>query len=183
MAENKVQFNLRNVHYAMVTESGYGTPKKLPGAVNLDLSPAGEQTTFYADGIAYYVTNANNGYTGSIEMARFTDEFYKDVYGFTADTNKVLTENSFVETKPIALLFQIDGDADESLYCLYNVTMGRPNVAGQTQEASKTVQTQSADITAAPLDSGKIFARTTAETPKATKDNWFKAVYTGAESA
>lgn len=178
--ENKVQFNLKNVHYAMLTDGGaYDTPKAVPGAVSLTLTPAGDTSTFYADGLAYYVSVANNGYTGSLEMARFTDEMVKDVFGFTEDANKVLTESNLTEAHPIALLFEIDGDVDKSLYCLYNVTMVRPNINGATSTATKDVQTQTADITAAPLASGKIFARTTGATPEATKNNWFKSVYTG----
>ena len=70
---NKIKFGLKNVHYAVVTESGgvvsYGTPKHIPGAVNLTLSAAGESVQFYADDIVYYEENTNNGYEGSLEMA------------------------------------------------------------------------------------------------------------------
>ena len=91
MTENKVQFNLKNVHYALLTETitegtvGYSwaVPVRVPGAVNLSLEAQGEITPFYADGIVYYQTVANNGYSGDLEMARFIDQMMKDVWGWT----------------------------------------------------------------------------------------------------
>ena len=77
MAENKVQFNLKNVHYAVLTvEDGvpsWATPVHVPGAVTLTLDPQGEVKPFHADGIVYYQTVSNNGYAGDLEMARFPD--------------------------------------------------------------------------------------------------------------
>ena len=104
----------------------------------------------------------------------------KDVWGFAEDTNKVLIEDASIEPKEFALLFQIDGDATESLYALYSVTAKRPAISSKTNEKSKEPQTQSLSMTAIPLPDGKVRARTTAETPEEIKANWFKSVYTGA---
>ena len=76
MADNKVKFGLKNVHYAVLTvgEDGaatYDTPVPIPGAVNLSLDAAGDTSTFYADNMAYFVTAANDGYSGTLEMAVF----------------------------------------------------------------------------------------------------------------
>ena len=56
MANNKVKFNLWNVHYApLLTNTtssiSYGKPIPIPGAVSLSLDPTGENSAFYADGI------------------------------------------------------------------------------------------------------------------------------------
>lgn len=182
-SENKVQFNLKNAHYALKSESGYATPVAIPGSVNLNLSPEGDSTTFYADGIAYYCTTANNGYTGDLEIAIVPLQMLKDVWGFTEDANKVLIEDASIEPKEFALLFQIDGDATESLYALYSVTAKRPAISSKTNEKSKEPQTQSLSMTAIPLADGKVQARTTATTPDTVKENWFKSVYTGANGA
>ena len=89
----------------------------------------------------------------------------------------MLTENANTTPKPFALLYQIDGDADEELYVLYNVSGSRPNIGSQTNEATKEPRTQSADISAIPLGNGNVLARTTADTPSATKTGWFSSVF------
>lgn len=184
--ENKVQFNLKNVHYAVLTESktggattySWGTPVAVPGAVNLNLEQQGEITKFYADGIVYYQSPVNNGYEGDLEMARMVDKMLQDVWGMTlGTTSKVLTENANTEAKAFALLFQIDGDADEDYYVLYNCTGTRPAIAAKTKEDTKEPQTQSSTISAAPLGNGNVMARTTSETPEATKNSWFSQVF------
>ena len=184
--ENKVQFNLKNVHYAVLTETkvggtsnySWGTPVAVPGAVNLNLEQQGEITKFYADGIVYYQSPVNNGYEGDLEMARIVDKMLQDVWGMTlGTTSKVLTENANTEAKAFALLFQIDGDADEDCYVLYNCTGTRPGIAAKTKEDTKEPQTQSSTISAAPLGNGNVMARTTSETPEVTKNSWFSQVF------
>ena len=57
MSENKVKFDLRNVHYAPLTYNEskktweFQTPIPFPGAVSLSITARGELTPFYADGI------------------------------------------------------------------------------------------------------------------------------------
>jgi phi13 family phage major tail protein len=75
---NKVKYGLKNVHYAVITESSgavsYGTPVHIPGAVNLTLSPVGEKVRFAADDREdYFAENINNGYDGNLEMALIPD--------------------------------------------------------------------------------------------------------------
>lgn len=180
--ENKVQFNLKNVHYAVLTTTGdkpaWSAPVKVPGAVNLSLDPQGEVTPFYADGIAYYQSVGNSGYSGDLEMARIPDQMMKDVWKYTEDeADKVMIENVDVEPAAFALLFQIDGDADNQLYCLYNCTGTRPPISSTTNTNTKEPQTQTSTITAAALENGNVLARTTAATPEEIRAAWFTKVY------
>ena len=186
MAENKVRFNLKNVHYAVLTETmttsgmtySWATPVHVAGAVSLDLSPEGNTSPFYADGIVFYQSIANQGYSGSLEMARISDTMLKDVWGLTlGSTSKVLTENANVNPKNFALLYQVDGDADNEYYCLYKVSGQRPAIGSETNEESKEPKTQTFDIAAIPLADGLVLARTTADTPTATKTGWFSTVF------
>lgn len=182
MAENKVLFNLKNVHYAPLTVSdgdvSWGTPVHVPGAVSLSLEAESSVEPFYADGIVYYNSVSNNGYSGDLEMARFPDKMLQDIWKFELDsTDKVMIENSFTNAQEFALLFQIDGDADNELYCLYNVTGTKPAVGAETSTDSKTPQTKTSSISAAPLEDGSVMARTTAETTATVRSNWFKKVY------
>lgn len=189
MAENKVQFNLCNAHYAVLTDTvntsgvhtySYGTPVPIPGAVTLTLDAAGDTSTFYADGMAYYQTQANNGYSGSLEVARIPDQMLTDVWGVTlATTDKTLIEFSNVQPKEIALLYQIDGDAGDQRYCLYRCSLGRPGIGSATTTETKEPQTQTVDIAAMPRADYKVMARTTSLTTSTIVSGWFNAVYTG----
>lgn len=180
-SENKVQFNLKNVHIAVLTPGEspiWAEPVPVPGAVTLTLDPQGEVNPFYADGIVYYQSVSNTGYSGDLEMARFPDQILKDVWGFKEDeTDKVLIENADVEPNPFALLYQIDGDADNQLYCMYNCMGTRPGIGSTTKTQTKEPQTQKSSITASPLENGDVLARTTAETTSEVKAGWFKKVY------
>ena len=78
--KNKVKFNLKNAHYAMlsVSEAGeisYGKPVPMPGSVSISLDANGEPENFYADGVAYYVINNNMGYDGDLELAMIPEAF------------------------------------------------------------------------------------------------------------
>ncbi len=182
MPENKVQFNLKNVHYAVLTETEgtatWAKPVHVPGAVSLALEQQGEVSPFYADGIVYYQTSTNSGYSGDLEMALFPDQMLQDVWGMTLDdTDKVLMENANDKAKPFALLYQIDGDTDNRFYCMYNCTATRPGLGSATKTETTEPQTQSTTISAAPLTNGDIMAKTTAETTESVKTGWFDKVY------
>ena len=71
---NKVKYNLKNVHAAKLTKGDdgnftYDTPQAIPGAVSISLEAEGDSSPFYADGIVYFRSTANNGYSGDLEIA------------------------------------------------------------------------------------------------------------------
>lgn len=74
---NKVKYNLKNVHAAKLTETvtdgvstfTYAKPQAIPGAVSISLDAEGESSPFYADGIVYFRSVTNNGYSGDLEIA------------------------------------------------------------------------------------------------------------------
>lgn len=180
--ENKVQFNLKKVHYAVMNTGGstptWATPVPVPGAVNISLKAQGKLNKFYADGMVYYQSSSNAGYEGDLEMARFIDKMLQDVWGYISDaTSKVMIETVNAEPKSFALLFQIDGDAGNDLYCLYNCTGTRPGIAAATSTETKEPQTQTSTISVAPLENGYVFARTTAETSEDVRNSWFTKVW------
>ena len=185
--KNKVQFNLKNVHYAVLTVTdgtpSWATPVAVPGAVTLTLDPQGSVEPFYADGIVYYQSVANNGYSGDLEVARMHDQMLQDIWKFEMTTDNVLLENANEEPEAFALLYQIDGDKNEDFYCLYNCSGTRPGIGGTTNTETKTPQTRKSTISAVPLPDGKVMARTTSETEASVKTGWFKTVYQKTDTA
>lgn len=188
MAENKVRFGLKNVYYAILTDGNdntnntWATPVAVKGAVNLTLDSNSSDGTFYADNISFYKTFANNGYTGSLEMARISDTMLKDVWGMTV-TNGVLYEASGVNPKAFALLFQIEGDENAELNVLYRVVpTSKPTAGSQTVEETVEPVTQSFDFEALPLvngpsyQKGLIKGRTIDSTSTAIRSAWFSGV-------
>lgn len=176
---DKVKFNIHNVHYAVRQDSGkWAKPVAVPGAVSFALEPEGDVTPFYADGILYYNSVANNGYKGDLEMAVFPAAFLKDVFGVTEGTqSKVLTENAMIEPKAFALLFEEDGDASGTKFVLYNCTATRPKRSYKTNETSKTPSTSSVSVSVAPLSDGRVLAMTQSDTPESTLAGWYDSVF------
>ena len=151
MAENKVSFGLKNVHYAILTEttdsqtgvvtSSYGTPKAWPGAVDISLDPNGDPIIFAADNGAYYTISNNKGYEGDFNSARIPDEVRIDLLGNHKDKNGLIVETDKDEVTYFALLFEVDGDQRPNRYCFYKVSISqRPQVAGQTTDPSSDIE-------------------------------------------
>lgn len=187
--KNKVKYNLKNVHYALLTiaEDGtvsYGTPIPIPGAVSIGLDANGEPSNFYADGYAYYTISNNMGYEGDLEIAMVPESFRVDVLKESLDANKVLIENANVELGNFALLFEFDGDVKKIRHCMYKCAASRPGIESQTNEDEIEVKTETLSLKATPLANGVVKSKTGDDTLDATYQNWYKAVYmptTGSE--
>ncbi|WP_163102253.1 major tail protein [Peribacillus alkalitolerans] len=184
MAENKVQFGLKNAHYAVVTEGvdgsyTYGSPVKFPGATALTLEPKGETTDFYADDILYYSASTNQGYDATLTVAAITEAFRTDVLGEILDaTDKVLTEKNTAKPKKIALLFEFDGDVKATRHALYSCFVSRPGISGGTKTTSAEPGTTELTLIAGPRpEDGIVKVSTTAGTTAGIYDAWYSAVY------
>lgn len=178
---NKVKYNIRKCYFAPVTFNGdtptYETPIALPGAVSISMEPNGEPENFYADGIAYYVINNNQGYEGELELALIPEAFRTKCLSETPDSNGVLIEDIGQQLKPFALLFEFEGDQKAIRHVLYNCTAGRPTMEGATAEDSKEVQPETLAIKATPLPSGIVKGKTGDVTGNSTYNGWYSAVY------
>ncbi len=187
--QNKVKYNLKNVHYAELLSEGengptYGPIKAWPGAVSANFEAQGETNTFYADGIKYYISNANNGYDGDFESALVPEDFKKTIYGFTADTDNVLMENADAPTKYFALLFEFDGDANARKHVLYKCTATRPNISSKTKEATIDPSTETVKITASSVKINGVNipkAETCSETSAEAANAWYQSVHGAAQ--
>ena len=173
---NKVKYNLKNVHAAKLTETesdgtttfSYAEPKAIPGAVSISLDAEGETSPFYADGIVYFRSVTNNGYSGDLEIALIPEWFRTEILQEKLDAKGVLVENSGVgESVKFALLFEFDGDVNAIRHVLYNCSASRPSIESETKED--------------PRSDGLVKARTGDTTDAGTYSNWYKAVYTPTE--
>ena len=175
---NKVKYNLKNVHAAKLTETvadgkttfTYAAPKAIPGAVSI--SP------FYADGIVYFRSVTNNGYSGDLEIALIPEWFRTEILQEELDGKGVLVENSGVgESVKFALLFEFDGDVNAIRHVLYNCSASRPSIESETKEDTIEPGTETLSITADPRSDGLVKARTGDTTDKTAYTNWYKSVY------
>ena len=189
MAKNKVKYNLKNVHAAILTKGDDGTytyakPVAIPDAVSLSLDAEGESNPFYADGVVYFRSTSNNGYSGDLEMALIPEWFRTDILQEEKDSNGVLIERSDItESVYFALLFEFDGDQKAIRHVMYNCTASRPTIESQTKESSIEPGTETLSIAADPREDGLVKSRTGDDTSTATYSNWYKNVYVPSATA
>ena len=185
---NKVKYNLKNVHAAKLTKGDdgnftYDTPQAIPGAVSISLEAEGDSSPFYADGIVYFRSTANNGYSGDLEIALIPEWFRTEILQEVKDNNGVLVEHSDVtESVYFALLFEFDGDIKVIRHVLYNCTASRPSIESETKEETIEPGTETLSLTADPREDGLVKSRTGDDTTDSVYRNWYQAVYVPQES-
>lgn len=172
MAENKVNFGLKNVHYApiIIAPNGvktYGTITKIPGAVELSLEPRGDLAEFYADDILYYVTGANQGYDGTLTIANIPEKFAIECLGEEKGTNGLLTEKVTGKGANFALLFEFDGDLRNTKHILYNCSALRPTLGSSTKTSTTEPFTNELTFVAMPREEDYAVKTKTTETTNA----------------
>ena len=180
---NLVEFGLCDVKYAVVEydsmakEYSVGEIKDIPGAVELSLPASGDETEFYADNILYYADYTDNGYDGTLTIAKIPDEFKVDVLGFKQDANGVLYETADAVTKEIALWFKFDGDKLQKKRCMYRCKISRPDIGGKTTEKTKTPNTSQMKIKAMPRLDNKLIKASIPNDGSENYENFDKALY------
>lgn len=199
MAENKVMYGLKNVHYAKITQTtdpetgtvteSYGAVKAWPGAVNISLDPSGSPIIFAADNTAYYTVANNQGYEGDFESARIPDDIRMDLLGNKKDSKNMMIETDKDQISQFALMFEIDGDQRANRYIFYKVSLAeRPGVSSSTTDPSSDLEvgTETVQFKAVPsskivqidgVDCALIKAFTSADTDATAYANFYSAVY------
>ncbi|SOC12807.1 phi13 family phage major tail protein [Ureibacillus xyleni] len=178
---NKIKYGLKNVHYAVITETAgnitYDTPKPLAGGVSISIAPNGELTEFHADDITYWSAEINNGYDGELEIADLPESFLVDVLGEEL-SNGVLYESSEAKSKKFALTFEINGDVKARRAVLYYCTATRPTIASQTKSATVEPQTSQLTFNARPRPTDyMIKAQTSVEVDATVYDAWNTTIH------
>lgn len=185
MSENKIRYGLSNVHIGTVTlgevgsDPTFGVPKSYEGAVSLKLDAEGEQSVFYADNVAYYVSNSNNGYSGELEMATLPDWLLTEFLGHVKSKEGDVVEISDSKEVAAYIMFQFEGDQSATKHIIYNSTFGRPSIEGNTKEDATDPSTTTIPFKAIPLQTkfGKIIK---AKVPSTSSkyENFFKSAPT-----
>ena len=184
MAKNKVKFGLKNVHVAKLTqdnegEYSYGTPRAIPGAVNISLSAEGDENKMYADDVVYYRSVANNGYSGDLEIALIPEWFRTEILKEVKDDKGVLVETDEDPT-PVyfAMMFEVNGDAHAVRRVFYNCAVSqRPTVESQTKQDNLEPGTETLSLTVDPREDGLVKSATGDDTDATVYRNWYKSVY------
>lgn len=179
---NKIKYGLRSVYYAKATPTTtgsltYATPVAIPGAVNLSLSAEGEANPFYADDVIYFQTNANNGYSGTLEVAMIPQSFATDILCETT-SGVMYVEKANTTPAEFALLFEFQGDESATRHALFRCTASRPDISGATKEASIEPQTETLNITVMPRIDDFVVKAKCPYTTSSTYTQWFQAVPT-----
>lgn len=179
--DNKVKYNIKNAHYAVQNEENgkitFGKPVPIKGSVSVSFDANGDINPFYADGVQYFVSAANNGYEGDAEFALIPDSFRTDVLKEVKDTSGVLTEMADVSSQKFAFLFEFDGDQKAIRRCMYNCTATRPSIESETKEDTIEPGTEKISISNSPLEDGRVKAQTTVDTTDEVYNSWYESVY------
>lgn len=183
----RIRFGLKNLYYAIATEGTggaltYATPVAVPGAKSISLSPAGDSADEYADNAVWYHSDANSGYTGTVELedTAAADAFFTAVLGQTKDTDDVIWEAASDAPVEFALLGQFElagGTETGKRFALLRCTASRPELAGQTKENGLTVNTNTINITAMPRINDDM-VKASCDSSSDAYANWFSAVIT-----
>ena len=82
-----------------------------------------------------------------------------------------------------ALLFEFDGDKHAIRHVLYNCSVSkRPTIDSSTKEDNIEPGTETLSLTADPREDGLVKARTGDDTTDSVYTDWYKAVYSPANS-
>ena len=147
---NKVEYGVSQLHIASYTVSGgtvtIGTPVALPGAVSITLEPEGDENKFYADNVVYYGGYTDNGFSGSVEVARVPDAIKTQFFGYVQLADGGIGQVKGASKPNVCILFEADGDALHRRAIAYNVSLGGINREYNTTEDTIEPTTETFDI-------------------------------------
>lgn len=153
---NKYNFGLKNVHYAKfkyddaTAKYTFETPKRIACAVNMSISPVGDESKFFCDDVVGINVQSNQGYEGTFTGATLSEDFRIDILGEKKQTDGLRVEYANVQPSPFALIFEIDGDESKTRFVYYNCKAGRPGQEHNTKTESVEVDTQELTFNASP---------------------------------
>lgn len=189
--QNKYRYDVKNCYYCPGTRNADGTVtfdtsriRQEPGLMSIDMQAQGEISKTRADGIDYIIIASNNGYNGTLNFVKISDEFRRDCLAETADiTTGIQYEDADATPDPFALMGEFKGDQEGIRWIYYNCTASRPNQAGDNKDNMREPDTESISVQASPLpvaingtEKNIVRGGVTKSSNAATYNQWFSKV-------
>lgn len=157
--KEKVRFGLTDLHVFSVEFADgvytFGIPERLEGSASLKMDPNVNVEKIYADNHVYYISRDDKGYSSSLELYLFQDDFYTKYMGMRKSTEGNLVESINDEPKPFGMIFRIDSDKEPTYHVAFlNEITSKPGYDLKTTEDKRTVYTSTLSMDTLPLLDG-----------------------------
>ena len=189
--ENKYRYDVKNCYYCPGARNADGTItyddsniRQEPGIMSIDMQAQGDTKPIRADGIDYIIITSNNGYTGTLNFVKISDDFRVDCLAEERDdTTGIQYEDADATPNPFALMGEFKGDLEGIRWIYYNCTASRPNQAGENKDNMKEPDTESLSLQVSPLpvvidgeEKNIVRGGVTKSRNAATYNQWFQKV-------
>lgn len=171
---NTYRYGLKNCYYCIKGES---TPKRLPGAVALNLTANVDIITrTTSDGIEIPLSVDDKGYDGSLELATIPETFLSDIMGIYRDDNNVMCRGRH-KIKLFTLLFETKG-SKKIRYSLQSCYCNVPDFETSTEEEKPSIAVEKIGIKVIPYPCNNTIIKVISERDNpAVYQDWFKKIY------
>ncbi|MFH2116766.1 MAG: hypothetical protein ABII85_01840 [Bacillota bacterium] len=142
MKTNEVEFNVKNVKYAVKTAGVYGAPVDLAYAESISLEPTYQSEPYYGDGDIIGEMTSDNGMTGTLAIIQKSDDYEIAMQRKMIIDGESVADITQKDSIEHAIYFEIDalvsGVSKTKKVWILNVTSGKP---GETYTQSKGTPT------------------------------------------
>ena len=188
---NKYRYDVKNCYYCPGKRNADGSIifdetriRQEPGLQSIDMQAEGDISKIRADGIDYIIIASNNGYTGTLNFVKISDQFRQDCLAETVDiTTGIQYEDADATPDPFALMGEFKGDTEGIRFIYYNCTASRPNQTGENKDNMREPDTESLSLQASPLpcvidgtEKNIVRGGVTKSANAATYNQWFTKV-------
>lgn len=188
---NKYRYDVKNCYYCPGKRNADGSItfdetriRQEPGLQSMDMQAEGDISKIRADGIDYIIIASNNGYSGTLNFVKISDQFRQDCLAETVDiTTGIQYEDADATPDPFALMGEFKGDTEGIRFIYYNCTASRPNQTGENKDNMREPDTESLSLQASPLpciidgaEKNIVRGGVTKSANAATYNQWFSKV-------
>lgn len=150
--KNKVEFGISQLHIGTyeVGNDGtvtLGTPFHQIGAVSLSVDAESDSNDFYADNVKFWSGFSDNGFSGSMEVAKFDTLFKTQFLSYITLDDGGIAQVKGSTNPNVYVAFQTEGDVESRRVIMYNCQLGAISREYTTIEDTKEPVTESIDIT------------------------------------